>query len=106
MVIVFDKDYLQELYYTGKCKSKKHRFQPSVIENYVNCIDILSSAVRIEDLFVFRSLNYEVLTGDKHGVSSIRIDRKYRLEFSVNSSGTEPLIITICTIIDISNHYK
>ena len=28
MDIVFEKEYLSELYYQGKCTDKKHRFQP------------------------------------------------------------------------------
>ena len=38
MVIEFEKEYLSELYYEGKCNDKKHRFQPQVIRNYVKRI--------------------------------------------------------------------
>ena len=55
-------------------------------------------------LFVLNSLNYEVLSGDKDGISSIRIDHKYRLEFKVEKN--EKTIITVCNILDITNHYK
>ena len=41
MVIEFEKEYLSELYYEGKCSDKKHRFQPQVIRNYVKRIVIL-----------------------------------------------------------------
>nr|MBP6430097.1 type II toxin-antitoxin system RelE/ParE family toxin [Bacteroidales bacterium] len=85
---------------------KKHRFQPSVVKNYIKRIDILISSNRIEDLFPFHSLNYEVLSGDKKGISSIRIDNQYRLEFIVSLEGEPEPIITICTIKDITNHYK
>lgn len=51
------------------------------------------------------SLNYEVLTGSKKDISSIRIDKQYRLEFKISTTDSEP-IITICSIIDITNHYK
>ena len=33
MIITFDKDYLRELYETGK-GDKKHRFQPEIIKRY------------------------------------------------------------------------
>ena len=31
MDILFDKDYLKELYATGKTSDKKHRYQPQII---------------------------------------------------------------------------
>lgn len=104
MQIRFDKEYLSELYYTGKCSDKKHRFQPQVIRNYVKRIITLADAPNIEALYVLNSLNYEVLSGNKEGISSIRIDLKYRLEFRVELSA-EPTI-TVCNILDITNHYK
>ena len=55
MVIEYDKDYLQELYDKGKCKNKKYRFQPQVVQKYQKRIDTLISATGIEDLYVFNS---------------------------------------------------
>ena len=106
MIIRFEKDYLLDLYQERKTKDKKYRFQPSVVKNYIKRIDTLISANRIEDLFPFHSLNYEVLTGDKKGISSIRINDQYRLEFIVSKESELEPIITICTIKDITNHYK
>lgn len=34
MIVIFDKDYLRELYETGK-SDKKHRFQPDIIKRYI-----------------------------------------------------------------------
>lgn len=102
MVIVYEKDYLEELYDEGKCKSKKYRFQKSVIVKYQKRIDTLMAATRIEDLFVFNSLDFEAL---ENGFYSIRIDYHYRLEFKVRTEGSEP-VLTICTITDITNHYQ
>ena len=65
----------------------------------------LQNAPNIEALFPLHSLNYEMLVGDKAGISSIRIDNQYRLEFVVNMDCAEPTI-TICTLEDITNHYK
>ena len=61
MEVEYEKDYLEELYEKGKCKNKKYRFQPSVIKKYQMRIDTLIAATRIEDLFVFNSLNFEAL---------------------------------------------
>lgn len=104
MYIIFDKEYLEELYYTRKCSDKRHRFQPYVVQNYIKRVTTLAEAPNIEALFSMNSLNYEVLSGNKKGISSIRIDKQYGLEFIVSAEG-EP-IIKICTITDITNHYK
>ncbi|MDR0907330.1 MAG: type II toxin-antitoxin system RelE/ParE family toxin [Rikenellaceae bacterium] len=107
MNIHFDKDYLRELYEKGKSRDKQHRYQPVVVKNYQKCVKILSTVLRIEDLFLFRSLRYEVLSGGKQGVSSVRINDQYRLEFIISTSDTsEEIVVTIYTLIDITNHYK
>ena len=101
MGIEYEKDYLEELYEKGKCKNKKYRFQSSVIHKYQMRIDTLMAATKIEDLFVFNSLNFEAL---ENGYYSIRIDYHYRLEFKVRTEGSDK-VLTICTITDITNHY-
>lgn len=104
MIVTFDKDYLRELYETGK-GDKKHRFQPEVIRKYQICIRYLLGASDIHSLFPINSLNYEMLKGDKAGISSIRVNKQYRIEFTVKEQGAES-IVTICNILDLSNHYK
>lgn len=105
MIVTFEKEYLRELYETGKTTDKKHRFQPDVIDGYAKGIFKLQSVEKIEDLFRYKSLNYEVLKGDKKGISSIRATKKYRIEFTVRSESVEP-IVTVCNILELSNHYK
>lgn len=105
MIVTFDKEYLEELYTKGKSNDKKHRFQPEVIKQYKKRIDTLKRAKRVEELFVFNSLNYEVLKGDKDGISSIRVNDKYRIEFTVSNNDAET-IVYICNILELSNHYK
>ena len=105
MEITFEKEYLRELYETGKTTSKKYRFQPQIITRYQLRIKILEKAIRIEDLFTINSLHYEILKGDKEGISSIRINDQYRIEFTINQVVSET-VVTICNIIELSNHYK
>jgi len=105
MIVKFGKVYLQELFEEGKSTDKHHRYQPAVIKKYVLRVATLQSAPNIEALYTLNSLNYEMLTGDKAGISSIRIDKQYRLEFIVDLNSAEPTI-TICTLQDITNHYK
>lgn len=104
MIVTFDKDYLRELYEQGKTNEKRHRYQPDIVRRYQQRIKTLESAPRIETLFQIKSLNYEVLGGDKAGRSSIRVNDKYRVEFTVSYQG-EP-VVTVCNIVELSNHYK
>jgi proteic killer suppression protein len=105
MIVTFDKEYLREMYEEGKTTDKKHRFQPEVVDSYAKGIYSLLKASKPEDLYKQRSLNYEKLQGDKKGISSIRATKKYRIEFTEKSDGVEP-VITICNILELSNHYK
>jgi proteic killer suppression protein len=105
VIIEFEKQYLRELYELGKT-SKKHRFQPTVIKQYKNTVDKLRNATRIEDLFPFKSLNYERLVGDRKGLESVRVNQQYRIEFRSRIEGEEPDVITICSLVELSSHYK
>ena len=105
MIIVFSQTYLQELYSKGRCSDKKHRFQPDIVKRFQKVITYMKNASSIEALARINSLNYEVLTGDKAGTSSVRVNDKYRLEFSVERTQEEP-VVTICSILELSNHYK
>ncbi|GAA4279669.1 type II toxin-antitoxin system RelE/ParE family toxin [Gaetbulibacter aestuarii] len=106
MEVTFEKDYLKELYENGKARSKKHRFQPSVVKKYIQTIDKLRVAKNTVELYPIKSLNYEKLIGDKNGLESVRVDSKYRIEFISSLEGEEPDTITICSIVELSNHYK
>ena len=105
MEIKFEKTYLKELYDTGKTKDKKHRFQPQIVSKYRKTVDILESVARVEDLFRYNSLQYETLYGDKKGLESVRVNDQYRIEFKTTQVVFET-VITICNIIELSNHYK
>ncbi len=107
MYIKFDKPYLKELYESGQASDKRHRYQPQVVRGYVKCVKYLAAARRIEDLFAIHSLNYETLSGDRKGSSSVRINLRYRLEFTVAvESDTGEVTLTVCTLTDITNHYR
>lgn len=104
MEILFDKDYLRELYYDGSAQDKRHRYQPHIVRKYIRVIDILDSVDSTSDLYCFHSLNYEKLSGDKAGLESVRVNEKYGIEFKTSIDTDKS--ITICNIIDLSNHYK
>ena len=104
-MIEFDKDYLRELFEQGRTSDKKHRYQPEKIKGYKKCVMFLKRANSVEQLYPIHSLNYEVLQGDRKGISSVRINLQYRLEFTVREVLDEQ-IVTVCRLLDISNHYK
>lgn len=105
MIVTYAEEYLRQLYEDGRCKDKKHRYQPDIVRRYQKAISFLMFAERIEDLWNQKSLNYEVLSGDKRCRSSIRVNDKYRVEFTVDINENEP-ILTICNVVELSNHYK
>ncbi len=105
MEINFDKEYLRQLYEEGKTTDKKRRFQPHIIARYQLRVKVLEQAAGIEELYSLHSLHYEVLKGDKAGISSIRVNDQYRIEFTVKQVAAET-VVTICNILELSNHYK
>ncbi len=105
MEIKFDKEYLRQLYETGVAIDKKHRFQPQVVSKYQKAVFILMSVARVEDLFQYKGLHYEALHGDKEGLKSVRVDGKYRIEFTTTQVVNET-VVTVCNIVELSNHYK
>jgi len=92
------------MYRTGKTE-KKHRFQPEVVRGFQKCVKMMTVVNDIAALSRINSLHYEVLKGNKKGISSVRVNLQYRIEFSVTITDTEP-IVTICNILDLSNHYN
>jgi proteic killer suppression protein len=105
MEIKFDKKYLQELYETGVATDKKHRFQADIVKRYQARIRTLERASKTEDLHTLHSLHYEKLKGDKAGLESVRVNDRYRIEFKTTQAVSET-VVTICDILELSNHYK
>lgn len=104
MIVTFNEEYLYELYSSGK-PDKKHRFQPQIVRKYIRVIDLMISEENVQGLWKYNSLNYERLDGDKQGLSSVRVNDQYRIEFEEESEDGQT-IATICNITDLSNHYK
>lgn len=105
MEILFEQEYLRELFYEGKTQDKKHRFQPQVIRKYGRVIELMESLESTEDLYRFKALHYERLIGDKKDRESVKVNNQYRIEFrSAIIEGERK--ITICNILELSNHYK
>ena len=65
----------------------------------------MESVDEIEELFRYNSLHLEALQGDKKGEFSVRINNQYRLEFSIEKR-EDQVTVSICNILELSNHYK
>ena len=105
MKVLFDKDYLGNLYEKGDSGDKKHRFQPQVVKKYKRVVDLMIESPNVLSLAKYNALWYEKLTGDKKGLSSVRVNDQYRIEFEEIIQDNE-VVATICNITDLSNHYQ
>ena len=105
MIVTFDQTYLQELYTDGQASDKKHRYQPQIVSKYVKVVNLMKRQENVLGLTRFGSLHYEKLHGDKEGLSSVRVNDQYRIEFEESiEEGRQ--IATICNITELSNNYK
>ncbi|MGB3006731.1 MAG: type II toxin-antitoxin system RelE/ParE family toxin [Chitinophagaceae bacterium] len=103
MEVHFRNIYLERLY-RGLHNPGKPKFDDKVIRVFRLRIKLFLSLDNTNQLKQFKGLNFEALKGDKKGLYSLRIDLKYRLEFSIDKN-----IITFKEIIlveNLSNHYK
>lgn len=105
MVVTFEETYLEELYTQGKANDKKHRFQPQIVDKYIKVINLMKQQENVLGLTKYGSLHYEKLVGDKKGISSVKVNDQYRIEF-IEETEDDKQIATICSITKLSNHYK
>lgn len=105
MIVTFEKEYLQSLYEKGKATDTKHWYQPQIVKKYKKVVDIMKSAKHVLVLAQIGSLHYEKLHGDKEGLSSVKVNDQYRIEFEEDKLNGEDLT-NICNITELSNHYK
>ena len=102
MFVTFEEVYLRDLYEKGKTDNKNPRYQPDVIRNLSKEVHLPSWHPK-ENLYTFdNALSHQA---DKAGISFVRVNNKYRVEFTIRDSIEEP-IVTVCNIIELSNHYK
>lgn len=104
MEVDFNETYLRDLYTKGSA-GKKHRYQPQVIRKYIRIIDLMRDEDDVLGLAKYNSLHYEKLLGDKLGLSSVRVNDQYRIEFEEQTEAGKT-VATICNITELSNHYK
>lgn len=105
MLVIFEKEYLRDLYLGNKPKDKRHRYQPEVVRKFIRTIDLMIAQDNVLDLTRYGGLHYEKLTGDKERLSSVRVNKQYRIEFREIMRGNE-LFAQVCSIVELSNHYE
>ena len=105
MIVVFEVVYLKELYEVGKTSDKKHRFQPQVVKKFTRIIDLMMELSNVMEFARYGGLHYERLRGDKEGLSSVRVNDQYRIEFREILQGNKT-IAEVVSITELSNHYK
>ncbi len=102
MIVFFEKKYLKDLYENMTTDDKKYRFQPQIIRKYIRVIDLMIAQKNVMGLALYGALHYEHLHGDKEGLSSLRINNQYRIEFREQIQDGET-IASICCITELSN---
>lgn len=105
MIVTFEKEYLRELYEKGQTSDKKYRFQPQIIKKYTRVVDLMIEVSNVMELSRYGGLRYEHLHGDKSGLSSVRVNDQYRIEFR-EVLLDEKIIAEVVNILDLSNHYR
>ena len=105
MIVTFEEYYLRELYEDGQASDRKHRFQPHIVKKYTRVIDLMMEQTNVMDLTQYGGLHYEHLHGDKEGLSSVRVNDQYRIEFREILEGNKT-IAEVVSITELSNHYK
>lgn len=102
MKVFFESEDLAGLYEANPERLKgKQRIPKAVVKQFQKKINILISITELNELYDFRSLNFEALKGDRKGQYSIRLNNQYRLLFRINKNGELEIII-----IEISKHYE
>lgn len=105
MIVTFQEKYLKELYEDGQAKDKQHRFQPQIVKKYTKVVDLMIEQKDVMGLTKYCGLHYEHLHGDKEGLSSVRVNNQYRIEFREILEGDKEIAEVVC-ITELSNHYK
>jgi len=106
MNIHFENSALQDLYETGRTTDKNYRkLQPHVVKQFINKVNYLRNAEKIEDLYHIKSLHYEKKQGDLKHIEGVWINEQYRLLFQ-SSALPQTVVITEVSLLKISKHYE
>jgi toxin HigB-1 len=99
--IVFLDEKLLALYESGL--GRPLRLEKAVVESFFDAIAVIATARDICDLWNLPSLHFERLQSAKNRYS-IRLDRKWRLEMSIEWKN-EAVTVGVIGLEEISKHY-
>lgn len=103
MQVVFKDKYLEALYEGREVKGKP-KYSEVVLDKFALTVQQIENAEILKDLLKFRGLNFEALKGKLAGLYSVRVDKKYRLIFSLEKDRI--LVEDIVIIEELSKHYE
>lgn len=103
MLIKFINAYLENLY-IGKPVKVKPIYNKEVVIQFKKTVLRIEQAENSNQLKQFRSLNFEALKGNKKGTYSVRVNKQYRLEFSLENDNIT--LVEIVLIEKLSKHYE
>lgn len=103
MQIRFNNDYLEDLFLDLIVKGKP-KYPPEIIKNFRRLIARLEAIPNISNLYQYKGLNFEALSGKLNGFYSLRINNQYRLIISIENDRI--LLEEILVIEDLSKHYE
>ena len=69
---------------------------PVTGQRYVDRVETLETADRVDDLFAIRPLNFHALTGDRRGQHAIRLTGQMRMIVTVEDERT----LTVEEVVD------
>ena len=72
---------------------------------FTRTIDLMKNLSNVMCLAQYGGLHYEALHGDKEGLSSVKVNDQYRIEFREIIKG-DKTIAEVVSITELSNHYK
>jgi len=105
MKVRFKTLELEKFYFTPIDELKgKLPIQKEIIRQYQRKVRNLTIISSLEELKSFRSLKFEPLKGDLKGNYSIRLNKQYRLIFSIEKEVNGSYIVEVIFISEISKH--
>lgn len=106
MKVQFKTNELKHFYVIPLDEIKgKLPFQREVIKQYKKKVQLLIAADSIDELGYFKSLNFKKLKGKRKNEYSIRLNKQYRLIFTIDSKKNE-IVFDVLIIDEISKHYE
>ncbi|MDN6706345.1 type II toxin-antitoxin system RelE/ParE family toxin [Corynebacterium glyciniphilum] len=74
---------------------------PELLKAYRKKVGFLAQANDDRDLYNYKALHLEKLSGDRRGTSSVRLNSQFRLILNFRTDPTGRTVI----VLDVTNHY-